>query len=485
MSDTFDVVVVGSGSSGGAVAARLSEDEGCRLLLLEAGPDFPDEELVPPSFMSGGAILGERGSGTGAPVPAYDWGLRSETLANGQTLPLARARMVGGTSMINGSVAVRGRPEDYERWVAAGAEGWSFEALLPVFERVEELLRVSIYPRERWLPVQELLTEAWLELGFRWHDDLNAPDAWDDVVGPWPRSRHNETRMGSLNTYIRAARRRPNFTLRADALVDRVELTDGRVTGVRYLDAARQPQVVHAGEVVLSAGAYGSAPILLRSGIGPAADVRALGLDPVADLPVGRELMDHPSLPLLLDIDPEYALMGWPQLAAVARGDGWWGIPMSYDQERSQILIGFCLATVAGPEGGAVTVASPDPTALPVVHHGFQAAIDGGVFDGILEAGERLLGTQTMRAAHARDLAAGTDRRARMMGSVRTGTHPAGGCAIGKVVDPDLRVLGVEGLRVADASVFPLHVTNNPNLTCHVVGEIAAARILQAAVVAA
>jgi choline dehydrogenase len=479
MSDMFDVIVVGSGSAGGAAASRLSENPDCRVLLIEAGPDFPDEELSPPSFMSGGAVIGERGAGIGAPGPAYDWGFHSEPLPDGRTIPLPRAKMVGGTSMINGSVAVRGRPEDYAAWVACGADGWGFDELRPVFERVERLLRVKTYSREQWLPAQKLLVDAWLELGLRWCDDLNGAGAWNGVVGPWPRSRHNETRMGSLNTYIRAARTRPNFSLRSDAMVDRVMLSGSRATGVRYLDARGTPQEVYGDIVVLSAGAYGSAPILLRSGIGPARSLKRTGIGVAVDLPVGSGLMDHPSLPFVTGVNQRFASMGWPHLAAVARGHGWWAAPMPIDEERSQILVAFCLATTEGPEGGEVAIATADPTAPPVIRHNYDRAIEAGAFDCVFEAWEQLMETSVMQNAGATDLTGDDRQRSYARKNVRTGTHPAGGCAIGSVVDANLHVLGIDGLLVADASVLPKHVTNNPNLTCHAVGEVAAARILE------
>ena len=180
-----DVIVVGSGAGGGTVAARLSEDAGCQVALLEAGSDFPDEAKAPPSFyIGGGAISGGGGAGHGSPVPEMDWDFRSEPLPNGRRVRLSRGKLMGGSTMTNGCVAVRPRPSDFEHWVAAGPQGWSWNALEPVFRTVERELSVRTYPRDRWLPVQELLRAACLEIGFRWHDDLNAPDAWDGVYGP-------------------------------------------------------------------------------------------------------------------------------------------------------------------------------------------------------------------------------------------------------------------------------------------------------------
>jgi choline dehydrogenase len=329
-----------------------------------------------------------------------------------------------------------------------------------------------LYPEELWLPFQRTFVQACREIGFRSVPDFNAPDAWDGVVGPWPRNRRNEIRQGSLVTYIRKARARPNLEIRGRALVDRVLVRDGRASGVTYLDGSGARHELLADRVVVCAGAYGTPSILLRTGIGPADELRALGIDVLADLPVGRGLLEHPGLRVTLRVGEPQARGGWPGLAVASRGAGYWAIPGVLDQERRLAWLGFFLGLVDGP-GGSVRLRSIDPDAAPAIDHGFAALAESDAFAVVWADVERLLASDAL--AGAVDVDRDVPQRERQRRGISTGTHPAGGCAIGRVVDPRLGVYGIEGLTVADASVFPRHVTNNPNLTCHMVGEQAAA----------
>ena len=184
--------------------------------------------------------------------------------------------------------------------------------------------------------------------------------------------------------------------------------------------------------------------------------------------------MEHPAVSLIMRVDPEHVMLGWPIYGAVVRGHGWWTVPVPLDQEQGLAAIQLCLATHEGPEGGAVALRGTDPSQAPEIHHGYERFLDGGGFDNALADWRAMLETPALQAAHAVDVRAHLPPRAAALRAMGTAAHPAGGCAIGCVVDPRLEVYGIDGLSVADASVFPRHVTNNPNFTCFMIGERAA-----------
>ncbi len=476
--DHHDVVVVGAGSGGGVAAARIAERLGCRVLVLEAGRDFPDEETNPPGFITSGGVLGG-GAGVGAPVPELDWGYWSEPLENGRRLRLWRGKLVGGSSMINGCVAVRGRPDDFARWVDGGADGWGWEDVLPFYEAVQARVPIKTYPRERWQPIQEAYYTALTELGYREVADINAPDSWDGVCGAWPVNRHNEIRGGTLVNYLRDARRRNGVEIRGGALVDRVLIENGRAVGVRYRDAADEVREARADLVILAAGAYGTPPILLRSGIGPAADLAALGITPIADLPVGENLRDHPGARFTIRADPNMVELTASAFSVIGRGVGFYGFAFGIDEREGTCALPITVTT--DRLRGRVTLATADdPHAAPLIDHGFQGAIDRGDFDHVEAFICELLETGAMRRHHVALDQPELAMRERLLQGLGTSQHPSGTCAIGTVVDPALGVLGIEGLRIADASVFPEQISNNPNLTCYMIGERAAAFVEQA-----
>ena len=320
--------------------------------------------------------------------------------------------------------------------------------------------------------MQRLHVQAFEELGYRFVEDLNEPDAWDGVVGPWPHNMVNGVRGGTLVNYIRAARPRTNFQVCDRVMVDRLVMHGNRVQGVEYVDAAGARATAYAERVVVSAGVFGSAAILIRSGIGKAGDLRALGIKAAVDLPVGEQLMDHPMCGFRFSVPRAQARIGVPQLAVVARGSGWWATPSAHDEERGIAAVLFGLATVDGE--GSLRLTSIDPSTPPAIDLRLADVISGHGFQHAWETFHELLDAPAMRALGAESAEGGRSLDEILLRRMGTGAHGAGGCCIGSVVAPDLSVLGTEGLYIADASVFPMHVTNNPNITCFMVGERAA-----------
>jgi len=489
-----DVVIVGAGSAGSVLAARLTEDVSRNVVLLEAGPDYPAVADLPSEIRSGLR-----------PAFTHDWGYRAETALDGRVLDANRARIVGGCSATNGTFALRGLPGDYDAWDARGCTGWSFAEVLPFFRRLERDLDFDddwhgqdgplpirrAAPKEV-SPVHDAFLAACADAGFALVDDLNAPGAVGASVAPM--NMVDGVRQSTALTYLAPARDRPNLTVRSDVLVDRVELDGGRAVGVRLVDG----EVIEADHVVLASGAYGSPAMLLRSGVGPAGHLRAVGVDVVLDRPgVGANLTEHALMPNAFEAttpprsgDPVFQAM---LTAASFTADGAYDLhvfPLFNPPETQgdpPVLV--ILTSVMTPRSrGAVRLRSPDPRDAPRIDLGLFTDPDdmARMLDAIrivrrvagTEPLSGLLGTQLMPAADAIDNDA-------LAAAVRAGCeiyhHPVGTCRMGRADDPDSvvdsrgAVHGVRDLFVIDASIMPTIPAANTNVPTIMIAERCAA----------
>jgi choline dehydrogenase len=454
------------------------------VLLLEAGPDPGD--AVPDAI---------RHLRLGSGVAAYDWNYNDPKLG----LDLARGKIVGGSSAVNATVALRGQPQDYDRWAELGARGWDWDSCLPYFKRMESDADFGDQPYHgdagpitvsRQLPLgpeERLFVAACRELGHDLVDDQNRPGAVG--VGPLPRNLKDGERQSVLVTYIAAARSRENFELRADTLVDHVLLDErGAAAGVVLAGG----EELRSRRVVVAAGAYNTPPLLLRSGIGPAGDLSAAGVDPIHHLPgVGSNLMDHPVtlVTLQMDYPADHESM---RMAAMLKTRS------RPDLELDDLKISFYPGELFNMEGltglfievnavesrGYVGIDDADAMAKPVIKHRHMSC----------ERDVQLMMTGVRQAAAIVEvLAQSTDcemllpdpatvsvddlLRDHVMNFHGTGYHPSGTCRMGAagdemaVVDHRLRVHGVDNLYVVDASVMPDIPRCNINLPTMMIGE--------------
>jgi choline dehydrogenase len=521
----FDYVIVGGGSAGCVVAARLAEDPGARVLLLEAGPDASavDEVHVPAAYSR---LFRSQ----------YDWNYVTlpQERADGRPVYWPRGKVLGGSSAINAMIYIRGNPDDYDLWRSSyGCTGWGYKDLVPYFRRAEDNERgeSAYHGKGGPLSVQDLrykseharlFIEAAIRRGAVANDDFNGPK--QEGVGFYQVTQRDGVRCSVADAYL--ADKPQNLTIITDALVTGLVMEGGRAAGVTYRRAGREETARAEAEVILSAGAIGTPQLLMLSGIGPADHLRERGIYVIADLPaVGANLIDHPGVPVIWstpgvkgiwESSGNSGFARWrlthkgPLTSNIAEAGGfarsdprlvapdlqWHVLPVALreqgltDPARRAMTVLVTLVDVASR--GRVTLASRDPRHRPLIDPGYLSDVRdlNALAVGVRMA--RDYGTAApLSKIIAEELAPGdgvhTDHELRdfIRRTVVTVYHPAGTCAMGgdvgksasgfdSVVDPQLRVRGVKGLRIVDASVLPTLPRGNTNAPVIAIAERAA-----------